>query len=98
MGWAFALKTPVAPITASALSSSPFRAAALALSPSRTRLSEGAYREAFVWLRDFTDQKNAERGRVMCGGNWFTPQTIESVKERMRVQQLEKGRRQPPTR
>jgi hypothetical protein len=35
-----------------------------------------AYREAFVWLRDFTDQKNAERGRVMCGGNWYTPQTI----------------------
>jgi len=43
-----------------------------------------AYREAFAWLRDFTDQKNTERGRVMCGGNWFTPQTIESVRERAR--------------
>jgi hypothetical protein len=35
-----------------------------------------AYREAFTWLRDFTDQKNTERGRVMCGSVWHTPQTI----------------------
>jgi hypothetical protein len=33
-----------------------------------------AYRDAAAWLRDFADQKNIERGRVMCGGNWFTPQ------------------------
>jgi len=44
-----------------------------------------AYREALVWLRDFTDQKNTQRGRVMCGSYWFTPQTIESaVRERAR--------------
>ena len=51
-----------------------------------------AYREAFAWLRDFTDQKNTQRGRVMCGSYWFTPQTIESVRERVRVQQLLNGR------
>jgi hypothetical protein len=51
-----------------------------------------AYREALVWLRDFTDQKNTQRGRVMCGSYWFTPQTIESVRERVRVQQLLNGR------
>jgi hypothetical protein len=43
-----------------------------------------AYREAFAWLHDFTNQKNTERGRVMRGGNWFTVQTIESVRERAR--------------
>ena len=51
-----------------------------------------AYREALEWLRDFTDQKNTQRGRVMCGSYWFTPQTIESVRERVRVQQLLNGR------
>jgi hypothetical protein len=49
-----------------------------------------AYRDAAAWLRDFTDQKNIERGRVMCGGNWFTPQQIQAVRERAR-------RRGPPT-
>ena len=29
-----------------------------------------AYRDATAWLRDFADQKNIERGRVMCGGKW----------------------------
>ena len=43
-----------------------------------------AYRDAAAWLRDFADQKNIERGRVMCGGNWFTPQQIEAVRERAR--------------
>jgi hypothetical protein len=28
----------------------------------------------------FADQKNTERGRVMCGGNWFTPQTVDEAK------------------
>ena len=43
-----------------------------------------AYRDAAAWLRDFTNQKNIERGRVMCGGNWFTRQQIEAVTERAR--------------
>ena len=43
-----------------------------------------AYRDADAWLRDFADQRNIERGRVMCGGNWFTPQQIEAVRERAR--------------
>ena len=43
-----------------------------------------AYRDAAAWLRDFTNHKNIERGRVMCGGNWFTPQQIEAVRERAR--------------
>jgi len=50
-----------------------------------------AYREAAAWLRDFADQKNSERGRVMCGGNWFTPQTIESVRERAQSAAAQKG-------
>ena len=50
-----------------------------------------AYREAFVWLRDFTDQNNTERGRVMCGGNWYTPQTIGSIRERARSAAVRKG-------
>jgi len=44
-----------------------------------------AYREAFMWLRDFTDQKNVERGRVMWGGSWYTPQTI-AMRQRVRLQ------------
>ena len=40
-----------------------------------------AYSDAVAWLRDFAHQKNIERGRVMCGGNWFTPQQIEAVRE-----------------
>jgi hypothetical protein len=47
-----------------------------------------AYRKACAWLRDFTDQKNIERGRVLCGGYWFTPQTIELMRERVRFQSL----------
>jgi hypothetical protein len=43
-----------------------------------------AYREAFAWLREFTDQKNTERGRVMCAGRWYTPQTIGSMRESVR--------------
>jgi hypothetical protein len=44
-----------------------------------------AYRDAAAWLRDFADQKNIERGRVMCGGNyWSTPHQIEAVRERAR--------------
>jgi hypothetical protein len=46
-----------------------------------------AYREAFMWLRDFTDQKNVERGRVMWGGSWYTPQTI-AMRQRVRLQRL----------
>jgi hypothetical protein len=38
-----------------------------------------AYCDAATWLRDFTDQKNIKRGRVMCGSNyWLTPQQIEA--------------------
>jgi hypothetical protein len=29
------------------------------------------YRDALAWLRTFADRKNVERGRVMCGSNWF---------------------------
>jgi hypothetical protein len=32
-----------------------------------------AYRDAAAWLRDFADQKNIERSRVMRGAYWFTP-------------------------
>jgi hypothetical protein len=41
-----------------------------------------AYREAVAWLRDFVDQKNAERDRVMHGGRWYTPQTIGSMRRK----------------
>ena len=43
-----------------------------------------AYSDAATWLRVFADQKNIKRGRVMCGGNWSTPQQIEAVRERAR--------------
>jgi hypothetical protein len=44
-----------------------------------------AYREATTWLRDFADQKNIKRGRVLCGNNyWSTPQQIEAGRERAR--------------
>ena len=52
----------------------------------------GAYREALAWLRDFADQKNIERGRVMCGGSWFTPQTLEAVRERARERAIRAAR------
>jgi hypothetical protein len=31
------------------------------------------YRDALAWLRNFADQKNIQRGRVMCGSYWYTP-------------------------
>ena len=40
------------------------------------RADWAAYREAVAWLRDFTDQKNIDAGRVLCGGYWFTPQAM----------------------
>jgi hypothetical protein len=43
-----------------------------------------AYRDAVAWLRDFADQKNIERGRVMRGGYWFTPQQLKAVRDRAR--------------
>jgi hypothetical protein len=43
-----------------------------------------AYRDAVAWLRDFADQKNIERGHVMRGGYWFTPQQIEALRDRAR--------------
>lgn len=36
-----------------------------------------AYRDAIAWLRDFADQKNLERGRVMCGSYWYTPREVD---------------------
>ena len=59
------------------------------------RADWAAYRDAVTWLRDFADQKNIDAGRVMCGGVWSTPQTIEAVRERARMRQLEKGRATP---
>jgi hypothetical protein len=50
------------------------------------------YRDALAWLRDFADQKNIERGRVMCGSYWYMPQEIESVRERARIRALDGGR------
>ena len=49
-----------------------------------------AYRDAAARLRDFTHQRNIERGRVKSGGNWFMPQKIEAVRNRARMR-LEKG-------
>jgi hypothetical protein len=48
------------------------------------------YRDAAAWLRDFTYQKNSERGRVKSGDNWFMPQKIEVVRKRARMR-FEKG-------
>jgi len=59
------------------------------------RADWAAYRDAAAWLRDFADQKNDDTGRVICGGRWFTPQTIEAVRERARMRQLDKGRATP---
>jgi hypothetical protein len=56
------------------------------------RADWAACRDAAAWLRDFADQKNFERGRVMCGSNWFSPQKIEGVRERARMHALERGR------
>jgi hypothetical protein len=53
-----------------------------------------AYREASAWLRDFIDQKNTERGRVMCGDNWFAPQTIESMRQRARKREQQRRLKQ----
>ena len=49
------------------------------------RADWAAYRDAVTWLRDFADQKNIDAGRVMCGGVWSTPRTIEAVRERARM-------------
>jgi len=48
-----------------------------------------AYREACAWLRDFANQKNIEQGRVMRGGNWYTPQELAALRERSRMHTLE---------
>ena len=48
------------------------------------RNARDTYSDAAAWLRDFADQKNIKRGRVMCGGFWFAPQQIEAVRERAR--------------
>jgi hypothetical protein len=51
-----------------------------------------AYRDACGWLRNFADQKNIERGRVMCGGSWFTPKEIEVIRERARMRTQNRAR------
>jgi hypothetical protein len=48
------------------------------------------YCDVAAWLRDFTHQKNIERGRVKSGGNWFMPQKIEALRKRARMR-LGKG-------
>jgi imidazolonepropionase-like amidohydrolase len=54
-----------------------------------------AYSDAAAWLRDFAHQKNIERGRVMCGGNWFTPQQIEAMRESARKRATRVADRRP---
>jgi hypothetical protein len=56
-----------------------------------------AYRDAAAWLRDFADQKNIERGRVMCGGYWFMPQQIKAVRERARERATRAAALRPDT-
>jgi hypothetical protein len=51
-----------------------------------------AYRDAALWLRDFAHQRNIERGRVKCGGNWFMPQKIEALRERAHASARRGGR------
>jgi hypothetical protein len=48
------------------------------------RADWAAYRDAIAWLRDFADQKNIDAGRVMSGRHWFTPQTIDALRQRAR--------------
>jgi hypothetical protein len=43
-----------------------------------------ACRDAAAWLRDFADQENIERGRVMCGRYWFTPQQTKVMRRECR--------------
>ena len=43
---------------------------------------------ACAWLRDFSDQKNIEQGRVMRGSNWYTPQEFAALRERSRMHAL----------
>src|SRR5262249_14867408 len=50
-----------------------------------------AYREACAWLRDFADQKNIERGRVMRGSNWYTLQEFAALRERSRMTRWKDG-------
>jgi len=38
------------------------------------------YRDALAWLRNFADQKNIRRGRVMCGSYWYTPKVRSDVR------------------
>jgi hypothetical protein len=47
-----------------------------------------AVRDATAWLRDFVDHKNIDAGRVMRGGYWYSPLTIE---ERARSAPARKG-------
>ena len=44
-----------------------------------------AYRDAIAWLRNFADQQNLERGRVMCGSYWYTPREAEPAGRRASV-------------
>ena len=50
------------------------------------------YRHAAAWLRDFTHQKNIERGRVKSGGNWFMPQKNRGGEEARAHETREGGR------
>jgi hypothetical protein len=54
------------------------------------RADWAAYGDAVAWLRDFADQTNSDAGRVMSGGHWFTPQTIEALRERARSAEARK--------
>jgi hypothetical protein len=56
-----------------------------------------AYRDAAAWLRNFTEQKNIDAGRVMWGGSWSTLQKIEAMQKTARMRRLEK-RPATPTR
>jgi hypothetical protein len=51
-----------------------------------------ACRDAAAWLRDFADQENIERGRVMCGRYWFTPQQTKVMRERVPQQYASLGK------
>ena len=54
------------------------------------------YRDAVAWLRDFADHKNIDAGRVLRGGYWITPQTLEAMRHRARSAALKRTAR--PTR
>jgi hypothetical protein len=42
-----------------------------------------ADRDAAAWLRDFANRKDIERGRVMCGGNWFAPLAVREARKKI---------------